>query len=146
MTLLRLFHQYGDAGLQIRRLDCHRQAPTKAGFQPLLNPLDLLGITITGEDHLLTTFQKRIKGVKELFLRAILVGEKLNIVNQERIHRPIKTLEVINGVELQSLHHVSNKPLRVQVHNFRIRVSATHRVTHRMHQVSFAKPNPAIQE
>ena len=51
--------------------------------------------------------------MKKLFLAPVFVCKKLDIVNKQRIHRPVKAFEVIYRVQLQRLHHVSNKALTV---------------------------------
>jgi DnaJ-domain-containing protein 1 len=55
-------------------------------------------------------------------------------------------LKVIDRVQLQRLHHVRDKPLRVKVDDFRLGVSATHGVTNSVHQVRFAEPDTTIQK
>ena len=84
--------------------------------------------------------------MKELFLGPILVSEKLNVINQQGVDRPIEALKVIDGVQLKRLYHISDKSLRVQVDDLRIGVFATHGVTDSVHQVCLAEPNPTIQK
>jgi len=37
------------------------------------------------EDHLVLSLQQLVEGVEELLLRALLAGEKLDVVDQQRI-------------------------------------------------------------
>ena len=84
---LRLADQDGHAGLELRRLDRHRKAPAEARFQPLFQARDLLRISIRSHDDLRLAFEQRVEGVEELFLRAVLVGEELDVVDEQRRKR-----------------------------------------------------------
>lgn len=97
----RLFHQDRNAGFQLRRLDRHRQAPAKARFQTILNAVDLFWITIRSEDDLLITFQQGVKGVEELFLRTLFIGEELNIIDQQGVNGAVIAFKFFDGVVLQ---------------------------------------------
>ena len=54
--------QNGAAGLPVRRLDIGDQPPLKAGTQPLLQRIDLLGRTVGADDDLLAGIMERIEG------------------------------------------------------------------------------------
>src|SRR5262245_51233387 len=69
-----------DARLQLRRLDRLRKAPAEAGFQPILEPVDFFRITVAREDDLMLTFEELVERVEELFLRARLVREELDVI------------------------------------------------------------------
>ena len=73
------------AGLELRRLDRDREPPAEARFQPLFEPVDLFRVAVAGKDHLLLAFEQRVEGVEELFLGALLAGEKLDVVDQQCI-------------------------------------------------------------
>jgi len=104
-----LGHQNGHPGLQFRRLDGHREPPAETGFQALLQPVHLLGIAVAGEDDLLLAFQQCIESVEKFLLRALLAGEKLDIVDEQRVHRAVITLEFVDGIVLQRLHHIGDE-------------------------------------
>jgi hypothetical protein len=110
-----LAHQDRDAGLELRRLDRDRQTPAEARLQPLLEAVDLLRIAIAGQDHLLLALEQRVEGMEELLLRALLAREELNVVDQQRIERAIRGLEIVDGVVLQRLDHVADEALAVHV-------------------------------
>ena len=82
---LRLGHEDRHAGLELRRLDRHRESPAEARFEPLLQALDLLRVAVAGQDHLVLAFEQLVEGVEELLLRALLAGEELDVVDQQRI-------------------------------------------------------------
>jgi hypothetical protein len=49
--------------------------------------------------------------VEELFLRLRLVGEELDVVDQQRRQRAVRGLELVHGVVAQGLHHVVHETL-----------------------------------
>ncbi|MNY03045.1 hypothetical protein D3C86_1356440 [compost metagenome] len=120
--LVGLLHQNRDPGLQLRRLDGYRQAPTEAGFQALFKAFDFFRIAVTGENDLLATFKQGVEGVEKLFLGTLLAGEELNVIDQQRIHRTVETFELVDSVQLQGLDHVRHETLGMQVHHLGIRV------------------------
>src|SRR5215467_4716149 len=82
---LRLGHEDRDAGLELRRLDRDRESPAESGLQPLLEALDFLGVAVAAQDHLVLAFQQLVEGMEELLLRALLAGEELDVIDQQRI-------------------------------------------------------------
>jgi hypothetical protein len=113
--LLGLALQDRDARLEFRRFDRDRQAPAEARAQPFLEPFHLLRIAVGGQDDLLLTFQQRVEGMEEFFLGALLAGEELDVVDQQRIGGTVVLLEFVDRVVLQRLDHVRNEALGVQV-------------------------------
>ncbi len=143
---LRLGHQDRDAGLELGRLDRHREAPAEARFEPLLEPVDLLRVAVAGEDHLVLALEQRVERVEELFLRALLAGEELDVVDQQRIERAVRGLEFVDGVVLQRPHHVADEALRVHVGDARLRIALLHQVRDGVHQVGLAQTDAAVDE
>src|SRR5262249_50860237 len=134
-----LTHQDGYAGLELRRLDRHGEPPAETRFQPLLEAFDLLRIPVTRKDYLLLPLVKSVERMEELFLRAILVREKLNVVDQERIERAIRRFEFVDRVLPERLHHVADETLRVHISYARLRVSSTNHVSDGVHQMRLAE-------
>jgi len=146
LRLVGLLHQNGNTGLQLRRLDRHGQTPAKTRFQTFLETIDLFRVTITGEDDLLAALEQGVEGMEELFLRALLLGEELDVVDQQRVHGAVETLELVDGIELQRLDHVRYKTLGMQVHHLRIRILLQQVIAHRMHQVGLAQADATIEK
>ena len=111
----RLAHQDRDARFEFRRLDRHRESPAEARLQALLEAFDFLRIAIAGEDHLLLPFEQRVERVEELFLRTVLAGEELDVVDQQRVERAVRLLELVDRVVLQGADHVADEALGVHV-------------------------------
>ena len=84
--------------------------------------------------------------MEKLLLRAFLAGKKLDIVNQQRIHRPVIAFELIDGVQLQCLDHVGHKPFRTQIGYLRARVATHNLIANGMHQVGFTQAHTAIEK
>ncbi len=84
--------------------------------------------------------------MEKLFLRAILAGEKLDVVDQQRIQRAVTALEFINPVVLQRPHHVADEAFRVDVSHARARVAGQDAVADGVHQVGLAEAHAAVQE
>src|SRR5690606_21152729 len=146
LVLIRLAHQDGDAGLQLRRLDRYRQSPAGAGLQTILDPVDLLRIALRGQDARHVSFTQRIAGMEELLLGALLVGEELDVIYEQGIDATVITLELFNGVILQRLHHILHKPLGVHVDDFGVLLALLDGVANGMQQVGFAQTGAAIEE
>ncbi len=109
LGLLGLLHQDRHTGLQLRRLHRHRQAPAETRLQALFKAFDLLGVAVAGENHLLAALKQGVEGVEELFLGTLLAGKELDVVDQQRIHRAVEALELVDRVELQRLDHVGDE-------------------------------------
>ena len=144
--LFGLAHQYCHAGLQLWRVHGNGQAPAKTGLEPLFESAYFLGVAVAGENDLLAALEQGVECVKELFLGALLPGEKLDIINQERVRRPVVEFEVINGVELQRFDHVANEAFGVQVHNVGVAVPVCQLVAYSLHQVGFSQSDSPIEK
>ena len=86
----------GHAGLKIRRLDVGGQAPLKPGAQTLLQRFDLFGGAVGGNYDLAAVVVQRVEGVEKLLLRALLAGQKLNIIDQQHIGLAIPLAELLH--------------------------------------------------
>ena len=65
-----------------------------------------LGVGVAGHDNVGFFGQQGFKGVEELLLRALLVGKKLHVVNQEQIQRVVALLELVKSLALVGLNHI----------------------------------------
>ena len=104
-ALARLRQHDLRAGLEVRRLDRHRQAPGQARLQARLQAFDFARVAVAGQDDLLLAVEQRVEGVEELFLRAVLAGEELDVVDQQRVDLLELALELVHRLVLQRLHH-----------------------------------------
>ena len=104
-----------DAHLELGRLDRDREAPAEARDQAVLHARDFLRIGVAGDDDLLVRFDERVEGVEELFLRAALAAEELDVVDQQQVERMVVALEIVEGLVLVGAHHVGDVLLGVDV-------------------------------
>ena len=44
--------------------------------------------------------EQRIEGVKEFLLRMLLAGEELDVIDQQRMQRAVRGLEIVDAVVL----------------------------------------------
>jgi hypothetical protein len=94
----------------------------------------------------LLAVEQRIEGMEELLLRAVLAGEELDVVDQQRVDLLEVPLERIHGLVLQGLHHRAEELLGAQVQHPRSRIGREHRVAGGEHQVRLAQARAAIQK
>ncbi|MCY1509556.1 hypothetical protein D9M68_439050 [compost metagenome] len=105
-----------------------------------------LGIGVAGHHDVRLLGQQGLEGVEELFLRAVLVGEELHVVDQQQIERVVAFLELIESLALIGLDHIRHELLGVDVENFGIGPVGQQPVTHSVHQVGLAQADAAVDE
>ena len=143
---LRLADENRHAGLELGRLDRNRETPSEAGFQAFFEARHFFRITVRGDDDLLLPFEQRVERVKKLFLRAILVREELDVVDEQRIERAIRRLELVHLVVLKRDDHVTHESLGVDVRDARFRIARLDGVTHGLHEMRLAETDAAVDE
>ncbi len=84
--------------------------------------------------------------MEELLLRALLAGEKLNVVDQQDVDVAELVAEAGHLVVADRVDHLVGELLAADVADGSMRLSALHVVTDRMHQVGLAHSNAAIEE
>jgi len=146
LALAGLGGQDRRAGFEIRGFDRYRQAPPQAGFQPRFEVLHLARITVAGEDDLLLAVEQGIEGVEELFLRAVLAGKKLDIVNQQGAGGAIVLLECFDTVMSECLYHFADKAFGMQIKHPGGSVLFVNQVARRMQQMSLAQSCAAVKQ
>ena len=105
-----------------------------------------LGVGVAGHDNVRFFGQQGFKGVEELLLRALLVGKKLHVVNQEQIQRVVALLELVKSLALVGLNHIRYKLFCMDVENFGIGPLRQQPVAHSVHQMGLTQTNTAIDE
>ncbi len=146
LGLLGLALEDGDPRFKFRRLDGDGQARTEARFEPVFQSGDFLGVAVAGQDHLLAAFQQAVEGVEKFFLRALLARQKLHIVDQQGVQRPVTALEFIDGVVLQGTHHIGHEVLAILKNDSRLGVAFAQHVADGVDEVSFAQAGAAVDE
>ena len=132
--------------LEVRRVDRHAQAPRQSRLQARFQALHLARVAVAGQDDLLAAVEQRIEGVEELFLRAVLAGEELDVVDQQRVHLLEAALELVHRLFDQRLGHGAEELLAAQVKHAGVRVLPAHLVAGGEHQVRLAQAGAAVQQ
>ena len=109
-------------------------------------PVDLARIAVAGQDDLVLALEQRVEGMEELFLRVLLAGEELDVVDQQRMQRAVRGLEIVHAVVLQRPHHVADEALRVHVGDARFAVTLLDQVADGVHEVGLAEADAAVDE
>ncbi len=65
---------------------------------------------------------QRIESVKKLFLRTILAGDKLNVINQQGVDLAVLILELVDIFRAECIHQLCNELFRGQIHHHRFRI------------------------
>ena len=143
---LRLGEQDRDAHLELRRLERDGEAPAEARDQALLHPRDLLRVGVAGDDDLLVRLDQRVEEVEELFLRAVLAVEELDVVDQQQVERAVVALEVVERLVLVGAHHVGHVGLGVDVADPGAGFAREDVVADRLDQVGLAEADAAVDE
>ncbi|MPM97616.1 hypothetical protein SDC9_144791 [bioreactor metagenome] len=105
-----------------------------------------LGIGVGRHHDMALLGQQGLEGIEELFLRAVLVGEELHIVDQQQVERVVAFLELVEGAALVGLDHIRDELLGMDVENLGVGLVLEQLVTHSMHQVGLAETDTAVDE
>ena len=144
--LLRLGAQDGDAGLEVGRGQVGDEAPLEAAAQALLERDDLLGWPVAREDDLLAVLVDGVEGVEELLLGPLLVGDELDVIDEQQVDLAVARPEVVDAALLDAGDEVVGELLAGGVDDPLARVALHHGVADRVHQVGLAEADAAVQE
>ncbi len=120
--------------------------PAEARDQALLDPGDLLGIRVAGDHHLLMRFDQSIEQIEELLLRARLVAEELDIVDEQEIERPVVAFELVERLVLVGAHDVGHVGLGMDVADPGVGVGVQNVIADRLDEMGLAQTDAAIDE
>jgi hypothetical protein len=81
------------AAARIGRMQVDDQPALQAALDPVLHVLDLARRAVGRDDDLLVLVDERVEGVEELFLRAVLAGDELHVIDHQHVDRPEQLLE-----------------------------------------------------
>jgi hypothetical protein len=118
----------------------------EARDQPFLHPDDFLRVRVAADDDLAVRLDERVESVEELLLGAVLVGEELDIVDQQQVERMVVALELVERLLLIGTHHVGNVLLGVRIAHSRLLALRGDMVSDRLQQVRLPKADAAVDE
>ena len=106
----------------------------------------LRGERVGGEDDLLLARVERVEGVEELLLRALLVGEELDVVDQQHVDRAVALAEVgMRSKRIELISSLTNcSAARYSTRSCGSR--AQDLVADRVQQVGLAEAHAAVEE
>ena len=107
---------------------------------------DFRGRRIAGEDDLLAAVAKRVEGVEEFLLRAVLAGEELDVINQEHIDLPVAFAEFLEFAVLDGADVVVGELFGGDVENLQVLFVLLDEMADGLHQVGLAEPHAAVQK
>jgi hypothetical protein len=112
---LGLGPQDGDTGFQVRWLDVSDQPAFKPGAQAFLQGDDGPGRPVAGEHDLVASRVQGVERVEELFLGALLAGNKLDVIHQENVVTAVSVAEVLRCLVADGVDEVVGELLRGDV-------------------------------
>ena len=145
VLILRLLAQDGDSGLDVGQLEVRDEAPPEAGLQSLLCVRIFLGRPVARQHDLLPCLIQRVEGVEELFLRALLSREKLNVVDQQHVDVPVALPEVRHSVIPNGVDDLVGKLLGRDVGNSKVRL-LRNVIADGIEQVCLAQSDPSVDK
>ena len=107
---------------------------------------DQLGRPVGREDDLLAVLVDGIERVEELFLRPFLVGDELDVVDQQQVDAPVARPEVVDLALLDAGDELVGELLAGGVDDALAREARQDLVADGMHQVRLAQAHAAVQE
>jgi hypothetical protein len=105
-----------------------------------------LGRTIGGDHDLLHALMQCIEGVKELFLGAFLLGDELNVVDEQDVDGAKTVAETGHAIVAQRGDHLVGELLGGNVADARRGLSPLHIMTDGVHEMGLAHAHTTIEE
>src|ERR1017187_8173632 len=136
--------QNGHSHFEFRGFNLDGKPPVETGNETIFETLDILWISVAGDDDLLLGFDQGIEGKKELFLGAILAIEKLDVVDDQHVKGTVVAFESVEGLLLVGAHHIGDVIVGVHVPNDLIGTVTPDLIAKGVNQVGFAETNPAV--
>src|ERR1700741_3946579 len=144
--VLRLLLKNGDFGFEIGRLDIRDQAPFETGAQALFDGIDILRKAVRGNDDLLLLLVESIERVEELFLSALLAGDKLDVVDEQDVDRMEAVAEADHAVEAEGINHFNGELFGADIAEAHGGILLLGQVPGGGHEVGLAHAHAAVEE
>ena len=107
---------------------------------------DQLGRPVGGEHDLLAVLVDGVEGVEELLLRPLLVGDELDVVDEQQVDAPVAGAEVVDAPLLDAGDELVGELLAGGVDDALAREAGQDLVADGVHQVRLAEADAAVQE
>ena len=127
-------------------MDVGDQSPLEAAAQAVFDLGQLLGRTVAGDDDLPHRLVQGVEGVEELFLRALLADQELDVIHQQHVHVAVLVAEAGHLVVPQRVDHLVGEFLAGHVADGHLRLALLDLMSDGLHQVGLAHADAAVQE
>src|ERR1035437_6790940 len=94
-----------------------QQSPFETRAQPLQQARYVLGRRIARNYDLFLMIVQLVEGVKELFLRALLVAQQLDIVDQQHVRLAITLVKLLHALRPDARNHVVHEALARRIND-----------------------------
>ena len=99
-----------------------------------------------GQDDLLAVLVDGVERVEELLLRPLLVGDELDVVDEEQVDAPVARAELVDRALLDARDELVRELLARGVDDALAREARHDGVADRVHEVRLAEAHAAVQE
>ena len=146
VSILELFPQDGDAGLEVGRLDVGSEAPLEAGDQPLVAAFQLLGGLVGGDDDLLPVLEQVLKDVEDLLLGPLHLPQRLHVIQKEHVVLLVFLAHGLGILDPDGHRQLVEEVVHLDIGDPQPWVALQQALANPHHQVSLAEAGAAIDE
>ena len=139
------FPQDGQAGLAGERLDVDAEAAGEPRHHAGLEAVDFAGGAVGGEHDLLLLVAQGVEGVEELLLDLGLLGQEMDVVDQEQVGHAEAVAEILELAVLQGVD-VGDEELLAGGVDHGVAAVLDDGVGDGLEQVGLAQPGAAVDE
>ena len=135
-----------DAGLEVGRLHVDDEARAEPAAQPLFDAAQLLWRAVACDDDLALVLVQVVERVEELGLGLLGAGEELDVVQEQDVHVPVLTLELVAAALADRLDELRHEALGGDVAHPRAGRELPHVVRHGEQQMGLAQAHAPVDE
>ena len=133
--------------LDVGLCDVYRKSALKTRLEPLFQRRELTRMTVGRENDLFAELIEVVKGVEERLLASRLTGKKLDVVHHQHVDSAVLRPEFEGEIAvLERVDVVVDELFGRDVQDVRVLVMLENIVGNRVHDVSLAKPDSAVNE
>ncbi len=144
---LHLAAKDGDARLEVGTTDVDDDALSEARAQPVVELLELAWLPVGGDDDLSRRLVERVERVEELDLRLLLLGQELDVVDEQDVVVAVLLLEALDAALLRHcVDEVVGELLDRHVAHLEARVGGADLVGDGVHEVGLAETRVGVDE
>ena len=122
------------------------EAPLEARPQALLDFRNTLRRRVAGEDNLFSRLVEVVEGVEEFLLGPLFARDELNVVDQQKVDRPVARAEGGRAVVADRIDELIGEVLGREIDDQRAGKQVNRPVADRVEQVRLAETDAAIDE